>query len=65
MVIMASTDMPTGIINNAYAKVLVGSLEIDERIKKIKNVSKNDVINLSKKINVYSKFVLEASNERD
>lgn len=63
--IMASTDMPTGLINNAYAKVLVGSLEIDERIKKIKNVSKNDVINLSKKINVYSKFVLEASNERD
>lgn len=62
--IIASTDSPMGIINNAYAKVLVNAKDIDERVEHINNVNRDDIIRVSKKIDVYSKFILEADNEK-
>ena len=63
--IMASLDNPIGIINNYYAKELVNSLEVGERIEKIKKVTKEDIVNVSKKISANRIFILEADNEED
>ncbi|MCI6266890.1 MAG: insulinase family protein [Erysipelotrichaceae bacterium] len=63
--IKASTDSPAGIINTYYAKVLVGSGDFSKRIENIKQVSKEDVINLSKKIAMHTVFLLEGNNEED
>ena len=63
--IESSVDNPISIINNYYARVLVGSLDIDEKINMIKKVSKEDIINVSKKISIHTLFLLEASNEEN
>ena len=63
--IMASLDNPIGIINNYYARELVNSLDAMERIEKIKKVTKEDIINVSKKVNINRMFILEADNEKD
>ena len=63
--INASLDSPVGIINNAYAKVLVGVKDIPSKIEEIKKVTKEDIINVGKKVYLYSKFILEASHEED
>ena len=63
--IESSLDNPISIINNYYAKVLVGALDVDEKIEKIKSVSKDDIINVSKKISVHTLFLLEASDEEN
>lgn len=61
----SSLDNPVSIINNYYAKVLVGALDVDEKIEKIKNISKDDIITVSKKISVHTVFLLEASDEEN
>ena len=61
----SSLDNPVSIINNYYAQVLVGAMDIYERIEKIKNVSKEDIITLSKKITIHTLFLLEAENEEN
>ena len=63
--IESSLDNPISIINNYYAKVLVDALDVDEKIEKIKNVSREDIINVSKKISVHTLFLLEASDEEN
>lgn len=63
--IEASMDNPIGIINSYYAKTLVNSADISERIQRIKNVSKDDIVNVSKKISVHTMFILEAKNEEN
>jgi len=65
--IKASFDSPSGIINNYFAKELVGSADFDERIENIKKVTINDIINVSKKINIYSTYILEGKiqDEKD
>ena len=63
--IRASLDNSMGIINNFYAMVLVNSDDIKERIENVNSVSINEIISLSKKISIYSSFVLEASNEEN
>ena len=63
--IEGSLDNPVSIINNYYAKVLVDALDVDEKIEKIKKVSKEDIISVSKKISVYTLFLLEASDEEN
>ena len=55
--IESSLDNPVSIINNYYAKVLVDALDINEKIEKIKNVSKDDIIAVSKKIVVHTIFL--------
>ena len=61
--IKASQDIPTGIINTYYASVLVGSDDFDERIRKIKSVTRDDIINLSKKIALHTVYLLEGISE--
>ncbi len=63
--IKSGLDSPIGLINNYYGKVLVGSLSPEERMKKISKVTKEDIINFSKKVNPYSIFILENSDEKD
>ena len=63
--IESSLDNPVSIINNYYAKVLVDALDVDEKIEKIKKVTKEDIINLSKKISLHTVFLLEATNEEN
>ena len=63
--IKANLDNPIGIINSYYAKELVGSLDTEERIKNIELVSKEDIVNISKKIKVHTMFILEANDEED
>lgn len=57
--IKASLDSPSGIINNYFAKILVGTDDFEERIENFKKVTKEDVISVSKKINIYSTYTLE------
>lgn len=63
--IESSLDNPISIINNYYAKVLVGALDVDEKIEMIKKVSIDDIVRVSKKISVHTLFLLEASDEEN
>ena len=63
--IESSLDNPVSIINNYYAKVLVNALDVNERIENIRKVSKEDIINVGKKISVHTLFLLEASDEKN
>ena len=56
--IKASKDSPAGIINAYYAKELVGSLLFDERIEQISKISREDIINISKKISIHTEYLL-------
>lgn len=60
--IKASKDSTTGIINSYFAKVIVNSLDFDERISKIKSITRDDIIDLSKKIHVHTVYLLEGDN---
>ena len=63
--IEASLDNPMGIISNYYAKELVGSPDAEERIKNINMVSREDIVNVSKKIKMHTMFILEANDEEN
>ena len=63
--IKASLDSPIGIINNYYAMTLVNAPTCEERIKQVESVSKEEIMSVSRKIGIYSYFVLEATNEKD
>lgn len=63
--IKASTDSPAGIINTYYAKVLVNSESFEERIKNIKKVSRDDIINISKKIAPHTMYLLEGESRKE
>jgi len=63
--IVASLDSPVGIITGEMAKVLVNAKSPDERINEFKKVKKNDIITVAKKVNIYSKFILEATDEKN
>lgn len=63
--IKASNDSPAGIINTYYAKVLVNSLSFEERIENISKVTKNDIINLGKKIAMHTVYLLEGEKDED
>lgn len=62
----SSLDSPTGIINSYYAKVLVNSDDIKTRMKKINEVTLDDIINFANKINLHTIYLLEgAKNEEN
>lgn len=63
--IEGSLDNPISIINNYYAKVLVDALDVEEKIEKIKKVSIDDIITVSKKVSVHTLFLLEAADEEN
>lgn len=57
--IKSSFDNPMGIINRCFSSVLVGTESDEERIKKFSNISKDDLIKVSKKVKVHTIFTLE------
>lgn len=61
----SSLDSPTGIINSYYAKVLVNSDDIDTRIKKIKDVTYEDIINFANKIKIHTIYLLEGNKDEE
>ena len=63
--IVASLDSPVGIITGEMAKVLVNAKGSDERIEEFKKIKKSDIITVGKKVNIHSKFILEATNGKD
>jgi len=63
--IIASMDNPSGIINTYYAHELVGSALAEERIERFNKVTKEEVVNVSKKINFYSMLTLEKGEDNE
>lgn len=63
--IKASLDNPMGIITNYYAKTLVNSPDVDVRIKNINEVTRDDIIAVSKKVHIHTLFVLEGQDAED
>ena len=63
--IKASLDNPFGIITNYYARALVNSPSTEERIENISKVSREDIVNVSKKINIHTMFILEGQDEEN
>jgi len=61
----ASLDNPIGIINNCLSNILVSSSTIEEKIKIIEKITKEEVINFSKKITIHTIYILEGSNEEN
>lgn len=61
--IKASTDSPAGIINTYYARILVNADEIDTRIENIRKISRNDIVDLAKKVTVHTMYLLEGINK--
>lgn len=61
--IKASTDSPNGIINTYYAKVLVNSDDFEKRMENIRKVSREDIIELSKKITMHTVYLLEGNGK--
>lgn len=61
--IKSSNDEPMGIINNCLSKVLVGTEDNDIRIDKFSKLTKDDVIRVSKKVNVHTILTLEKGEE--
>lgn len=63
--VKASTDSPAGIINTYYAKTLVNSDDFEERITNIQKVSRDDIINISKKIALHTMYLLEGESKEE
>ncbi len=61
--IKASTDEPMGIINTSLSKVLVGTEDDDIRIDKFSHLTKEDIVRVSKKVNIHTVLTLEKEIE--
>ena len=61
--VKASTDSPTGIINTYYAKILVNADDYEERINKINSVTKEDIMNISRKVFIHTMYLYEGKKE--
>lgn len=57
--IEVSEDSNTGIINNYYAQSLVDADNLDIKIKKYSNITKEDIVNVAKKIKMDTIYILE------
>ena len=58
-------DTPVGIISLASSRLLLDSPPVEEKIRDIKTITKEEVMALGKKISLYSTFILEAANGND
>ena len=63
--IKASMDNPSGIINTYLAKYFVDSDTSEKRIDNINKVTKEDIINLGKKIKINREFILKGVNDEE
>lgn len=57
--IKTSSDTPSGIINTALSRVLVSSDSTVDRIKNFSKITKEDIIKVSKKVNLHTILTLE------
>lgn len=57
--IKTSSDTPSGIINTALSRVLVSSDSTMDRIKNFSKITKEDIIKVSKKVNLHTILTLE------
>lgn len=57
--IKTSSDTPNGIINTALSRVLVSSDSTIDRIKNFSKITKEDIIKVSKKVNLHTILTLE------
>lgn len=57
--IKTSSDTPSGIINTALSRVLVSSDSTIDRIKNFSKITKEDIIKVSKKVNLHTILTLE------
>lgn len=57
--IKTSSDTPNGIINTALSRVLVSSDSTIDRIKNFSRITKEDIIKVSKKVNLHTILTLE------
>lgn len=63
--IKSSSDEPMGIINTYLSKVLVGTEDESVRIDKFKGLTKEDIVKVSKKVNVHTILTLEKGEEHE
>ena len=63
--INASKDSPAGIINTYYAMKLVDSKDFEERIQNIQKITKEDIIEISKKVAIHTMYLLEGVNNEE
>ena len=63
--IRASFDNPIGVINSYFSKILVGSDDPLERIDKFNNITKEELVKVSKKVNFYTVLTLEKGEENE
>ena len=63
--IKASFDNPIGVINSYFSKILVGSDDPLERIDKFNNITKEELVKVSKKVNFYTVLTLEKGEENE
>ena len=61
--IKSSLDEPMGIINTHLSKVLVGTEDNDIRIEKFSKLTKEDIVKISKKINLHTVLTLEKKGD--
>ena len=55
-------DNPTGVINTYFAKYFVDSDTSEKRIENINKVTKEDIINLGKKMKLHTEFILKGEH---
>ena len=60
-----NVESEKGIINNYFAMTLSNSLDAPEKIEMVKKVSREDIINVSKKIMVHTMYILEGQDEEN
>lgn len=63
--IKSSNDEPMGIINTYLSKVLVGTEDNEIRIKKFSDLTKEDIVKVSKKVNIHTILTLEKGEEHE
>lgn len=62
--IRASYDEPMGIINTYLSKILVGTEDMETRIDKFGKLTKDDIIKVSKKVNLHTVLTLDKKEDK-
>lgn len=63
--VKASMDNPMGIINSYFSKVLVDTPSNEERIANFNKITKEDIIKVSKKVNLHTIYILEEGDQNE
>ena len=61
--IKSSNDEPMSIINTCLSRVLVGTEDINTRLDKFSKLTKDDIVKVSKKVNIHTILTLEKGEE--